>query len=678
MSQTIDDAAAEPGAVPADITAISAGPSGGGQWFGHPPQLKRLFTTEMWERFGYYGMRAILTLYLAKHFLFNDATSTGLYGGFTALVYLTPLIGGLLADRYLGSKRSVKFGAILMAIGYFTLCFGGEAAKPFATVEGQRYEVTITGKGESEARHVTIAGQDLTIRGNEDKTVSLLGTDGTEIKKLAPDQFKSDGERNPALVTILLLGLGLVTIGNGFFKPNISTIVGSLYADGDRRRDAGFTIFYMGINLGSLISQFFCPILADSVGWWAGFGLAALGMTCSWLLFQFDGGRLDGYGERPAGADASKDWLIYGGALLALPLVYFLFSNLMNYTAPEAGSGGGVIAYFMGLPIMGKLMFGTFLVAVPAILVWSFAAGTKVEFQMMLAAMILIVFNTVFWTLFEQAGSSLTLFAERNTVLEIGWTRPLFAMFRAAPISYYLFFAALIGGTGWLAWWFFSNGEDSEARRKMGVGFAAVSLAGLVGMHVARLNGFGGSDVYVMPAGQTQIFNALFIVALAPVFSALWNALAKRGLEPSIPVKFGIALMGVGLGFLLLVWGSQFADSSFKVGMVWLAGLYLIHSVAELCISPVGLSMITKLSIARIVGMMMGVWFLSIAVAQYVAGIVAGQASVETVGGQVTNLGVTLQTYVGVFTKISYVSIGLGILLLLLSWPLKKLMHGVK
>ncbi|HMY59839.1 MAG TPA: MFS transporter, partial [Pseudomonadota bacterium] len=307
MSQTIDDAAAEPGAVPADISAISAGPSGGGQWFGHPPQLKRLFTTEMWERFGYYGMRAILTLYLAKHFLFNDATSTGLYGGFTALVYLTPLIGGLLADRYLGSKRSVKFGAILMAIGYFTLCFGGEAAKPFATVEGQRYEVTIIGKGESEARHVTITGQDLTIRGNEDKTVSLLGTDGTEIKKLAPDQFKSDGERNPALVTILLLGLGLVTIGNGFFKPNISTIVGSLYADGDRRRDAGFTIFYMGINLGSLISQFFCPILADSVGWWAGFGLAALGMTCSWLLFQFDGGRLDGYGERPAGADASKD-----------------------------------------------------------------------------------------------------------------------------------------------------------------------------------------------------------------------------------------------------------------------------------------------------------------------------------------------------------------------------------
>ena len=653
-------------------------PADKGEWFEHPRQLKRLFTTEMWERFGYYGMRAILTLYLAKHFLFNDSTSTGIYGGFTALVYLTPLIGGLLADRYLGSKRSVKFGAILMALGYFTLCFGGDAAKPFAEFDGQRYEVSVTGSGGTEARHITVGGQDLTIRGNDDKSVSLIGADGQEVKKLAGASFRSDGQRNPLMVTILLLGLGLITIGNGFFKPNISTIVGSLYKDGDRRRDAGFTIFYMGINLGSLVSQFFCPILAEAVGWWAGFGLAAIGMTCSYFLFQFDGGRLKGYGERPEGVDGSKDWMIYAGALLALPLIYFLFTNLMNYVPPQAGAGGGILAYFLGLPIMGKLMFGTFILAIPAILIWSFSAGNRVEFQMMLAAMILIVFNTVFWTLFEQAGSSLTLFAERNTVLEIGWTRPLFATFNSTPITYYLFFAAVIGAVGWLAWWFFSNGEDSKTRRNMALAFAGVSLAGLIGMHYARLKGFGTAEVYVMPAGQTQIFNALFIVILAPIFSVIWNALAKRGLEPSIPVKFGIALMGVGLGFLLLVWGSQFADSSFKVGMIWLAGLYFIHSVAELCISPVGLSMITKLSIARIVGMMMGVWFLSIAVAQYVAGIVAGQASVETVGGQVTNLGVSLQTYVNVFTNISYISIGLGVFLLLLSWPLKYLMHGVK
>ncbi len=650
-------------------------PADAGEWFGHPAQLKRLFTTEMWERFGYYGMRAILTLYLAKHFLFNDTTSTGIYGGFTALVYLTPLVGGLIADRYLGSKRSVKFGAILMALGYFMLCFGGEAAKPYATIEGQRYEVTVTEQAGTEVRSLEMGGQRLEIVGNDDKSVSLKAADGREAKRVAPGAFQSDGERSQFHIAILLIGLSLVTVGNGFFKPNISTIVGSLYADGDRRRDAGFTIFYMGINLGSLISQFFCPILAESVGWWAGFGLAAIGMTFSWLLFQFDGGRLDGYGERPVGADPRKDWLIYGAALVCVPLFFFLFTNLMAYVAPEAGQG--LLGYFLGLPIMGKLMFGTFLIAVPGILIWALAAGSRVEFQMMVAAMVLIVFNTVFWTLFEQAGSSLTLFAERNTQLEIGWTRSLFAMFNAAPASYYVFFAVLLGGLGWLLAWFFGNGEAPAAKRKMRLGFAAVMIAGFLGMVYARSQGFGTDEVYVMPAGQTQIFNALFIVTLAPLFSVMWNAMARRGVEPSIPVKFAIALMGVGGGFLLLVWGAQFADAQFKVGLVWLAGLYLIHSMAELCISPVGLSMITKLSMARIVGMMMGVWFLSIAVAQYVAGMVAQVASVETVGGQVTNLKVSLDTYVGVFTTIGWVSVCIGAVLLLIAIPLRKLMHGV-
>lgn len=646
-----------------------------GEWFGHPAQLKRLFTTEMWERFGYYGMRAILTLYLAKHFLFNDSTTTGIYGGFTALVYLTPVIGGLIADRYLGSKRSVKFGAILMAAGYFMLCFGGEAARPYATIDGQRYEVTVAERNGAETRSIEAGGQRLEIVGNDDKSVSLKTADGTETRRIAPGGFQSDGARSPFYIAVLLVGLSIVTVGNGFFKPNISTMVGTLYADGDRRRDAGFTLFYMGINLGSLLSQFFCPILADSVGWWAGFGLAALGMAFSWVLVQFDGGRLDGYGERPAGADPRKDWLIYGAALVCVPLFWFLFVNLMAYVPPAEGQG--IVGYFLGLPIMGKLMFGTFLIAVPGILIWALASGTRVEFQMMLAAMVLIVFNVVFWTLFEQAGSSLTLFAERNTMLEVGWTRPLFAMFNAMPASYYVFFAVLLGGLGWLLAWFFGNGETPATRRKMNIGFGVVMAAGFLGMIYARTQGFATDEVYVMPAGQTQIFNALFIVTLAPVFSVMWNAMARRGVEPSIPIKFAIALMGVGAGFLLLVWGSQFADAQFKVGLMWLAGLYLIHSMAELCISPVGLSMITKLSMARVVGMMMGVWFLSIAVAQYVAGMVAQVASVETVGGQVTNLKVSLDTYVGVFTTIGWVSVGIGLVLLVVAIPLKKLMHGV-
>ncbi|MGY2734142.1 peptide MFS transporter [Sphingomonas sp. UYP23] len=584
-----------------DISHVN--PAAGETWFGHPRQLARMFTTEMWERFGYYGMRALLTLYLTKHFVFGDRAATGLYGGFTALVYLTPLVGGYLADQYLGSKRSVKFGAIMMAVGYFTLCFGGQTAVPFATINGQRYNVTVESKAGTEQRYITDQGKRLQVKGNDDGTVSLLAADGSTARTIEKDGFKSDAERSPLFVTIMLLALSLVSVGNGFFKPNISTMVGELYAQGDRRRDSGFTIFYMGINLGSLASQILCPILAETFGWWAGFGLAAVGMLISFTLIQFDGGKLNGYGEPPVRSGPDRTIPIFIGALIAVPVLYFLFVNLMNAVPPVPGSG--FVGYLASLSLMGKLLFGTFLIGIPGILIWSFVIGDRREFQMMLAAMVLIIFNVVFWTLFEQAGSSLTLFADRNTDLRL----------------------------------------------------------------------FGD---FAISAPQTQFFNAFFIVTLAPIMSILWTALAKRGLEPSIPVKFGIALIGVGAGFLFLVLGAGFAGPGFQVGIWWLAGLYLIHSVAELCISPVGLSMITKLSIARIVGLMMGVWFLSISCAQYVAGIVAQFASVDTVGGQVTNLKVSLDTYTGTFTTIAEVAIVLGIVLLALSWPLKKWMHGVK
>jgi POT family proton-dependent oligopeptide transporter len=578
-------------------------------WFGHPRQLARLFTTEMWERFGYYGMRALLTLYLTKHFLFSDQQATGLYGGYTALVYLTPLVGGFLADQYLGFKRSVKFGAIIMAIGYFTLAFGGSPAKPYATIGAQRYEVVVDhfvdrpSSDPNEARYIVDNGQKLKIRGNEDGSVSLLDN-GQEAKRLPKGSIAFAGERNPLTIAIMLIALSLISVGNGFFKPNISTIVGALYDRADRRRDSGFTIFYMGINVGSILGQLFCPLLADWFGWWAGLSLAGIGMLISYALMQFDGGRLDGYGERPEHAP-NRDVLIYVCALIAVPVFVFLFMNLMNAT--EAPAGSGFIGYLASLSLMGKLLFGTFIVSVPGILIWSYAKGSRTEGQMMTAAMVLIVFNVFFWTLFEQAGSSLTLFADRNT------DRSVFGLF-------------------------------------------------------------------TISAPQTQNFNPICIVLLAPVLSWLWTGLAKRGLEPSIPVKFAIALVGVGAGFLFLVWGSTFASAAnnWQVGLWWLAGLYLIHSLAELCISPVGLSMVTKLSIARVVGLMMGVWFLSISVAQYFAGIVAQFASVQTVGGQVTNLKVSLDTYTGTFTSIAWVAIGAGVVLFLLSWPLQKWMHGVK
>ena len=584
-----------------DITHIN--PAAGETWFGHPRQLARLFTTEAWERFGYYGMRALLTLYLTKHFVFGDREATGLYGGYTALVYLTPLVGGYLADQYLGSKRAVKFGAIIMALGYLLLCFGGETAKPYATIANQRYAIEVVDQADSEVRYLVDGANKLKIKGNDDGTVSLLAPDGSTERTVEKGGFESGAERSSFYVTIMLLALCMISVGNGFFKPNISTMVGELYAQGDKRRDAGFTIFYMGINLGSLFSQLLCPFLAVAFGWWAGFGLAAIGMLFSWTLIQFDGGKLNGYGEPPVRTGPDRALGIYAAALLGIPIFYLLFVNLMNAEPPVPGSG--IVGYIVSLSLMGKLLFGTFLIAVPGILVWSFVNGERREFQMMLAAMVLIVFNVVFWTLFEQAGSSLTLFADRNTDLSV----------------------------------------------------------------------FG---LFSISAGQTQFFNAFFIVALAPVMSILWTKLAAKGLEPSIPVKFGIALIGVGVGFLFLVWGASMVGPTFKVGIWWLAGLYFIHSFAELCISPVGLSMITKLSIARVVGLMMGVWFLSISVAQYVAGVVAQVASVETVGGQVTNLKVSLDTYAGVFWTIGLVSAGIGVVLLLISPLIKKWMHGVQ
>ena len=439
--------------------------------FGHPRQLARLFTTEMWERFGYYGMRALLTLYLTKHFLFSDTQAAGLYGGYTALVYLTPLIGGLIADQFLGAKRSVKFGALVMAVGYFTLAFGGQPAKPYALIEGQRAEMAVTNFRDGptsdprEMRTLLLHGHAYAMKGNDDGSLSLI-ENGHEARRIAAGAFEAKADRNAVSILILLVALSLISVGNGFFKPNISTIVGELYAQGDRRRDSGFTIFYMGINLGSIFGQLLCPLLADTIGWPAGLGLAGLGMLLSWALMHFDGGRLAGFGETPARQGGDRAALIYAGALLAVPVLVFLFQNVLS--SPPLAAGDGFLGGIMALPLLNKLLYVTFIVAVPGILLYAWFKGTKAEFQMMIAAMLLITFNIVFWTLFEQAGSSLTLFADRNT------NRSVFGLFE-------------------------------------------------------------------MSAPQTQNFNPLTIVFFAPVLTALWGWLAKRNLEPSIPVKFGLA-----------------------------------------------------------------------------------------------------------------------------------------
>jgi len=587
-----------------DITHVD--PSAERTWMGHPRQLARLFSVEMWERFGFYGMRALLVLYLVKHFLLEQYQASGIVGGYLSLVYLTPVIGGWLADYYLGSKRAVKWGALVMAAGYLLLCFGGDQAKPYAVIGGQRYEVQVD-RGASlldskESKQWVMAnGQKLQIHGMPDGSVQLLSQGGQVTSTIAKDDFRPGAERSPFFLTLMLFALSLIVIGNGFFKPNISTIVGSLYKQGDRRRDAGFTIFYMGINIGSIGSQILCPIFANWFGWWAGFAIVVVGMLIGYAMMQFDGGRLAGYGEPPERTGRDRAPLIYILSILSAPLFWLIFRNVMN--TPEAAAGSGLWGYIVATPFLGKVLFLTFLAAVIGIPIWSWKVGTKAEAQMMLAAIILVIFNVTFWTLFEQAASSLTLFADSNTTLE------LFGFFVSAP--------------------------------------------------------------------QTQNFNPITIVVFAPILSWFWLWLAKRGWEPSIQVKFGIALLLVGLGFVVLAWSKSTANADFRVALWWLVLTYFIHSIAELCISPVGLSMITKLSIARVVGMMMGVWFLSISIGEYLAGAAAQAASVQTVGGQVTNPQMALESYAHTFMIGGEMTMVAGVILLAISPWLRKIMHGV-
>eukprot|EP01037_Dinobryon_pediforme_P021390 gene21390-22247_t len=574
-------------------------------WLGHPRQLRRLFTIEMWERFGFYGMRAVLVIYLTKHFLMADHEASGIVGGYLSLVYLTPVVGGLLADRYLGSKRAVKFGALVMAVGYLLLCFGGPQGTPYATIEGQRYAVSqapaATVMGTSDApQTVQIDGKTLTIHGLANGSVELL--DGKTVTRTVPAaSFSAGADRPPFYTGLLLLALSLIVIGNGFFKPNIATIVGALYAKDDRRRDAGFTIFYAGINIGSILGQIFCPLLVGLFGWWARFLIVSAVQVVGWAMTQFDGGRLSGYGEPPVQAGRDRAPLIYALALGSVAVFWFVFHNVM--TAPVAPAGSGLAGYIAATPFLGKVLFVAFFAAVIGIPIWAAKVGNKQEFQMMLAAIILVVFNVTFWTLFEQAASSLTLFADRNTDLSI----------------------------------------------------------------------FG----FTMSAATTQQFNPLFVVGFAPVLSFVWLALAKKGWEPSIQVKFGMALLLVGLGFVVLALSGSTADGAFRVSLWWLVLTYFLHSIAELCISPVGMSMITKLSIGRIVGMMMGVWYLSISVGEYLAGAAAQAAAVQTVGGQVTNPELALNTYLATFMTGGELTIGAGVVLLVISPWLKRLMHGV-
>lgn len=559
-------------------------------FFGHPKGLAVLFFTEMWERFSFYGMRAMLTLYLLQHFLFGPREAQGIYAAYGSLVYLMPVIGGFVADRYLGSRKAVTIGAILLVMGHFGMAFEGSGSKQFVSFDGQQYEVVADGRGEDRALSlVTQSGVQTPVEFTA-KAMNL--PEGAALglpTSVAEGSYGQEVVDEPLYKQILFLSLALIIVGVGFLKANISTIVGAIYAKRDPRRDQGFTIFYMGINLGSVLATALCTWLGFTYGWKYGFGLAGFGMLAGLATFLWGQKFLMGKAEPPEPAllerkfaGVSVEGLIYILGLLAVIPAWLAIGQheLVSLTLS------------VGAPLIFLAMF-----------LWVGATLKGDERARMFVALILIVFSVLFWTLFEQAGSSLTLYADQNSGLSV----------------------------------------------------------------------FG---LFSINAGQTQLFNPGLIVLLGPVFAGLWAWLAARGKEPSTAAKFGLGIVQVGLGFLVLVIGIEyFVGPQFRVPLIWLFLAYLLHTTGELCLSPVGLSMITRLSVARVVGLMMGVWFLSSALAHTLAGLIAQSTSTDTVAGVVKDPAAQLASYQEVFQTIGWVAVGIGILLVLLSPILTRAMH---
>jgi POT family proton-dependent oligopeptide transporter len=480
----------------------------------HPRELNILFFAEMWERFSFYGMRAMLVLFMTSILLYPDDKAYAVYGAYGALVYGMGFIGGMISDRLIGSQKAVFFGGILMAIGQFILSIGQEMT--------------------------------------------------------------------------LYYGLAFVVVGNGFLKPNISTMVGGLYSSDDPRKDSAFTIFYLGINLGAMAPLILGFIRRD-FGFNLAFALVGLGMMFGLWVFANGRKRLSnkGVGMVPKNAEGFQiggfpvEYLIYAIAILCVPIM----ALAIQYN--------GVLIYF--IPTFALFILGTIL--------YSAFTGTHQEREMLFAMLILIFFSILFWAFFEQAGSSINLFTERNVEKSI----------------------------------------------------------------------FG----FAIPTDVFQAINAIFIIIFAIPFSILWVWLAAKGYHISTPFKFALGILQLGLGFYMFVLGASFADSNGMVPLIFLILGYMFHTTGEICLSPVGLSMITKLSPSRIVSTSMGAWFFSVSLAHYVGGFIAQLTSVPNSEARLDGIK-SLQIYTNIFQNVALTALIAGIFLLLLIPILRKWMHGVR
>ncbi len=479
----------------------------------HPRGLYTLFFTEMWERFSYYGMRALLVLFMIDAVRggmgMDEKTANAIYGIYTGAVYLIALPGGWLADRLWGAQRAVWYGGIIIALGHFTLAI-------------------------------------------------------------------------PRSETFFL-GLILVALGSGILKPNMSTLVADLYPEGGSRRDAGFTIFYMGVNLGAFLGPMVCSALGEEVNWHYGFGAAGIGMVLGLIQFRLTRKHLGEAGMH-RGSDAPLHWFeklgLYVGTAWAVGVIASGFSGV-RFDAVAIAHALSAIIIGIAMVYFGYLFL--------------FSGLGNVEKERIGAILVLFIASALFWAGFEQGGSSLNIFAERFTDRTVGLL----------------------------------NKE--------------------------------------IPAGWFQSLGAIFIIVFAPVFAAFWVWLARRNLDPSIPVKFGLGLVLLGIGFLVMVGAAAIAAKGHKVMPTWLVMTYLFHTFGELCLSPVGLSSVTKLAPRRLVGQMMGTWFFATSLGNVLAGVIAGEFKIDAIG-----------TWSGLYLKAVILPAAAGLLLICFAKPIKRLMTGIK
>ena len=592
---------------------------------GHPKGLIVLFFAEMWERFSYYGMRGILIFYLTQHLLFDRAEASSVYASYTALVYLLPLLGGFIADRWLGSRKAVAFGALLLVAGHISMGFEGPPARQDLIYGGRVYPIAAEGRMDDRVAHIVVEGKKYEFGAREGGGITIPGVPiETGLPASIPDgQFEIRTLQDPGSTSMFYFAVSLIILGVGFLKPNISAVVGDLYPHGDPRRDSGFTLYYYGINLGAFWASILCGLLGQHFGWWAGFGLAGVGMFLGWVVFMLGKPLLEGKGEPPNPAKlrepfaglVNREWMTYIMSILAIGIVFLTVQN------SKLVGGALIAAIILSIAALAWIIIRV--------------CKTTVERQRMGLAAILVLGSVVFFTLFEQAGSSLNLFASTNVDLSL----------------------TQAGG------------------HFLGIPFGTPEQLSAIGVKPA--NWWSWIDTSV-GAAQTQSFNAGFILIFAPLLAALWTWLGRRGKDPNPTLKFGFGLVQVGLGFLIVVWGAGLHDSAFRVPLILLGLLYLLHTTGELFLSPVGLSEITKLTLPGVVSFMMAVWFLASSIAQFVGGFIAGLLVTESVGGEVLDPKLALDTAIGGFQALGWAGVGFGVVFILLSFLVRGWAHTDK